>query len=90
MANGLPVSLCREDCERLSYECGTPLNRLIGSAGILKEIKNYDFAHLVLPTNCSHYPSKKLNNDSCVYIGLFGEYNTLAENQDEIIQTKLP
>jgi hypothetical protein len=74
LANGRPVSFCREDCERLTEECEVALNRLIGSAGLLTNIEGYDFTHLVLPTNCSLYSSKKINNDSCVYLGLFGEY----------------
>ena len=74
MANGLPVSLCREDCESLMRECKLPLNRLTGSASAVTHVKDYDFSHLVLPDNCSLYPSKKINNNSCVYIGLFGKY----------------
>jgi hypothetical protein len=74
MPDGRPVSLCREDCKSLRKECKVPLNRLIGSADILTNIKKYDFAHLVLPTNCSYYPSGKTGNHSCVYLGLFGKY----------------
>jgi hypothetical protein len=74
MSDGNPVSLCREDCESLTKECKVFLNRIIGSADILTNIKKYDFAHLVLPTNCSYYPSGKTGNHSCVYIGLFGKY----------------
>ena len=74
MSNGKPVSLCREDCESLTIECKIFLNRLIGSADLLKTLKGYDFQHLVLPTNCSVYPSRKYGNDSCVYTGLFGKY----------------
>ena len=86
MANGLPVSLCREDCESLMQECKLPLNRLIGSASALISVKGYDFAHLVLPRNCSLYPFKKNDNNSCVYIGLFDHSKkNSAKTNDEVL-----
>ena len=86
MANGLPVSLCREDCESLMQECKSSLNRLIGSAAVLTNIKGYDFAHLILPGNCSLYPSKKSDNNSCVYIGLFDHSKkNLAKTNNEVL-----
>lgn len=74
-ANGQPISLCREDCESLSRECKTFLDRLLGSAALLQSLNGFDFEHLVLPTNCSVYSTWKPGNDSCVYIGLFGNHN---------------
>ena len=74
MPDGRPVSLCREDCESLTKECKVSLNRLVGSADVLINIKGYDFRHLMLPNNCSYYPSGKTGYHSCVYLGLFGKY----------------
>ncbi|CAB3991419.1 Muscle, skeletal receptor tyrosine kinase [Paramuricea clavata] len=85
MPDDRPVSICREDCESLTQECKVSLNRLIGSADILTNIKKYDFAHLVLPTNCSYYPSGKTGNHSCVYIGLFDHSKTSSKTSQEIL-----
>ena len=76
--NGEPFMFCREDCESLTSECKASLNRLIGSAAVLKHIKGYDFAHLVLPSNCSFYASGKTHNRSCIYLGLFGEFFSIV------------
>ena len=72
LPNGEPVLFCREDCESLGKECEVSLARLIGSASLLIRVKQIDFVHLVLPTNCSEFRSRKLN-ESCVHFGLFGK-----------------
>lgn len=69
--DNLPITFCREDCERLAEQCKGPLNRIIGSASILADINGYDLK--VLPTNCSAYPPGRTGNESCVYLGLFGK-----------------
>ena len=73
MTSGKRVSLCREDCESLRRECKVFLDRIIGSADLLKTLEGFDFQHLVLPTNCSIYPPGRSGKDLCVYTGLFGK-----------------
>ena len=72
MTNGKPVFLCREDCESLRRECKFFVDRIAGSLDLLVTLKGYDFAHLVLPTNCSVRPSGRSGSDLCFYNGLFG------------------
>ena len=71
--DGRPRDFCREDCDQIFKDCGSPLNKVIGAVTYIVQQKNINFVHTGLP-NCSrHEYSKNMAKDACIHTGFFGE-----------------